>query len=411
MRIAYFVWEYPPRLVGGLGTYAAEITKKFVELGHELTVFTMNDEGKLKTREESSGIAIHRPILADATEVLPIFIDEEIKKWGSGIKFFSDVLTYNFLSANKFVNDVSRSKEFDLIVCHDWLSAIAGIVSKKNLGKPLVFHVHSTEFGRSGGDGSLTIRQLEFETAKNADMIITVSFAMREELHKLSFPSDKIRVCWNGVDEKKYDVDRIGKSKILEYRNKLGIKEDEKAILFTGRLTWVKGINSLVRAMPEILSAAPNAKLMILGRGEMTDELKVLASQLNGSDRIIFIDRWVEEQERLLIYASSDLVCAPSRYEPFGIVSLEAMSMKKPVIVGNGGLREPVIEGEQGYYCDPDNPHDIAEKAIRILKDDELARQFGENGRARVEHYFTWDKIAKSTAELYQSILDKTKKE
>jgi glycosyltransferase involved in cell wall biosynthesis len=410
LRIAYFVWEYPPRLVGGLGTYAAEITKKFAELGHELVVFTMNDEGKLKTKDSLDGIEIHRPILADATGVLPIFIDEEIKKWGSGMKFFSDVLTYNFLAANKFVNSVSREKDFDLIACHDWLSSIAGIISKRNLNKPLVFHVHSTEFGRSGGDGSQTIRGLEFETAKMADLIVTVSFAMREELYKLSFPADKIRVCWNGVDEKKYDVERIGKQKIGEYRNKIGVREDEKIILFTGRLTWVKGINSLVRAMPEILSQAPKTKLVVLGRGEMAEELKVLASQLNVTDKIIFIDKWVEEVERLLIYASSDLVCAPSRYEPFGIVCLEAMSMKKPVIVGNGGLREPVVEGEEGYYCNPDNPHDIADKAIRILKDDELARQFGENGRRRVEGNFTWDKIARSTIDLYQAMLDKAKK-
>jgi glycosyltransferase involved in cell wall biosynthesis len=410
LRIAYFVWEYPPRLVGGLGTYAAEITKKFAELGHELVVFTMNDEGKLKTKDSLDGIEIHRPILADATGVLPIFIDEEIKKWGSGMKFFSDVLTYNFLAANKFVNSVSREKDFDLIACHDWLSSIAGIISKRNLNKPLVFHVHSTEFGRSGGDGSQTIRGLEFETAKMADLIVTVSFAMREELYKLSFPADKIRVCWNGVDEKKYDVERIGKQKIGEYRNKIGVREDEKIILFTGRLTWVKGINSLVRAMPEILSQAPKTKLVVLGRGEMAEELKVLASQLNVTDKIIFIDKWVEEVERLLIYASSDLVCAPSRYEPFGIVCLEAMSMKKPVIVGNGGLREPVVEGEEGYYCNPDNPHDIADKAIRILKDDELARQFGENGRKRVEGNFTWDKIARSTIDLYQTMLDKAKK-
>ena len=410
MRIAYFVWEYPPRLVGGLGTYAAEITKKFVELGHELVVFTMNDEGKLKTKDSFDGIEVHRPVLADATGVLPIFIDEEIKKWGSGMKFFSDVLTYNFLSANKFVNSVSKSNEFDLIACHDWLSSLAGIISKRNLNKPLVFHVHSTEFGRSGGDGSQTIRELEFETAKMADLIVTVSFAMREELYKLSFPAGKIRVCWNGVDEKKYDGERIGKSKTGEYRARLGIKEDEKLILFTGRLTWVKGINSLVRAMPEILSQAPKTKLIVLGRGEMAEELRVLASQLNVTDKIIFVDKWVEEAERLLIYASSDLVCAPSRYEPFGIVCLEAMSMKKPVIVGNGGLREPVIEGEEGYYCNPDNPHDIADKAIKILKDDELARQFGENGRKRVEDNFTWDKIARSTIDLYQAMLDKGKK-
>jgi len=405
LKIAYFVWEYPPRLIGGLGTYAMEITKKFDEMGHRLVIFTMNDGEKLPTKEERNNITIHRPLLADATPVLPTFVDEEIKRWGPGLKFFSDILTYNFLSANKFSNEVARKEEFDLVVCHDWLSAIAGVVAKNNTKKPMVFHVHSTEFGRSGGGGSETIRELEFSTANYADRIITVSSAMREELHRLHFPAEKIRVCWNGVDEKKYDASRFSKQQIEEYKSKIGVKEDGKIILFTGRLTWVKGVNTLVSAMPEILKGCPDAKLVILGRGEMADELKVLARQLNISERVLMIDRWVDEEERLLLYAASYMVCAPSRYEPFGIVSLEGMSMKKPVLVGRGGLREAVVDGETGFYCEPDDPHDIAVKALKLLNDPELARKFGENGRERVLNHFTWDKIAKDTIEIYQSLV------
>ena len=407
MRIAYFVWEYPPRLVGGLGTYAAEITKKFDEMGHQLVVFTMNDGEKLPRKEELNNITVHRPLLADATPVLPTFVDEEIKRWGDGLKFFSDVLTYNFLSANKFANEVSRKENFDLVVCHDWLSAIAGVIAKKNTNKPMVFHVHSTEYGRSGGSGSQTIKDLEFSTASYADRIITVSSAMRDELNRLRFPADRIRVCWNGVDEKKYDISRFSKQQIDDFRAKIGIKENEKPILFTGRLTWVKGANSLLNAMPEILRTCPDAKLVILGRGEMADELKVLARQLNITDKVLMIDRWVDEEERIMLYASSYMVCAPSRYEPFGIVSLEGMSMKKPVLVGRGGLRESVVEGETGFYCEPDDAHDVAVKALKILTDAELASRLGANGRDRVLKHFTWEKIARDTIEIYQNVIDK----
>jgi len=291
-------------------------------------------------------------------------------------------------------------------VCHDWLSAIAGVIAKNNTKKPLVFHVHSTEHGRSGGGGSQTIRDLEFSTASYADRIITVSSAMRDELYRLRFPSDRIRVCWNGVDEKKYDIGRFSKQQIDEFRAKLGIKERDKPILFTGRLTWVKGVNTLVNAMPEILRTCPEAKLVILGRGEMADELRVLARQLNIVDKLLMIDRWVDEEERIMLYASSYMVCAPSRYEPFGIVSLEGMSMKKPVLVGRGGLREAVVEAETGFYCEPDDAHDLASKALKILGNPELAKRLGENGRDRVLKHFTWDKIARDTIEIYQNVID-----
>ena len=408
MKIAYFVWEYPPRLVGGLGTYASEITKKFDEMGHELEVFTMNENHSLLTNEDvSKNIRVHRPIVAEASNVFPVFVDEELRRWGTGFKFFSDVLSYNVLAANKYVNDTARTWKADLVVAHDWLSAMAGCIAKQNTKLPYVQHFHSTEYGRSGGGGSSTVRGLEYEAAQQADMIATVSYAMREELNFLKFPAAKTRVIWNGVDEKKCDISKFAKQKRDEYRAKIGVDEKDKMILFTGRLTWVKGIDTLVRAMPAILEKAPKTKLVVLGRGEMLDELKAVAAQLNIVKNIIFIDKWVDEKERLILYASADIVCAPSRYEPFGIVSLEGMSMKKPVIVGYGGLREAVIEGQHGLYCDPNSPQNLAEQAIKLLTNDDLARKYGENGRKRVEEYFTWDKIAADTIALYETLLER----
>jgi len=408
MRLAYFVWEYPPRLIGGLGTYAAEITRKFAEQGHEVIVFTMNEEDKLLTKEEvAKGIQVHRPMVADASNIFPVFVDEELRRWGKGFKFFSDVLTYNVLSANKYVNEVCKDLECDIIVSHDWLSAIAGSISKQNTSLPFVQHFHSTEYGRSGGGGSSTIKNLEYSVAQQADLVITVSYSMREELNFLKYPAQKVRVVWNGVDEKKCDISRYPKAKRDEWREKLGISEKDKVILFTGRLTWVKGVDSLIRAMPAILAKLPNTKLVLLGRGEMYDELKTMVAQLGVSNDVIFINKWVDESERLLMYASANLVCAPSRYEPFGIVSLEAMSMKKPVLVGYGGLREAVIEGQHGLYCDPNNPQNIAEQALKMLMNEEMAKRFGENGRRRVEEYFTWDKVARDTIALYETLLHK----
>jgi len=401
MRIGYFVYEFPPRMVGGLGTYAFEINKQFIKMGHEIEVFTMNDEDKLKTYEESKGLCVHRPIACDASDALLTFVDDELRRWGPGMKFFSDVMTYNFLSANKFVNEVAKKKNFDMIAAHDWLSALAGGISRTNLNIPFVFHMHSSEAGRMGGGGSQTVKDLEYFGAHKADRMITVSYSMREELFRLNFPHEKIRVSWNGVDEEKYCMRNFTPEELMEFKKKYGIKEDEKVIVFTGRLTWVKGIDALIRAMPMINSQV-KTKLIVLGRGEMLDEMKSIAGNLGVGDRVIFVSKWVEERERILLYAISDVVGAPSRYEPQGIVPLEGMALEKPVLGGAGGIRESVVDEKTGLHINPDSPENIAQAAIKILKDDNLAKEMGRNGRKRILEEFTWEKIARDTLKIYK---------
>jgi len=104
LRIAFFVWEYPPKLVGGLGTYAEYITREFVALGHDVTVFTLNS-GNLKTREILKGVEVHRPKIADASNVFPMFVTDDLKKWGTNIRFFNDIFISNVLSARSLSTD------------------------------------------------------------------------------------------------------------------------------------------------------------------------------------------------------------------------------------------------------------------------------------------------------------------
>ena len=406
MNIAYFVWEYPPRLIGGLGTYAAEITKQYAAMGHKLTVFTMNSDGNLRTRERmGKNISVYRPKAIKMKSLVPLMIDEEIRRWGDGgMEFFGDVFSYNLISADIFCKTL-KPADFDIAVCHDWLSSMAGIAVKDNTDLPLALHMHSTEYGRSAGKGSPLIKNLEYSTGQKADLVFTVSYSMEEELRNLSFPEKKVRVVWNGVDEKKYNIKNYKPEALRAYRRKLGVLDDEKMILFTGRLTFVKGVDTLVRAMPSVIARAPKAKLVVLGRGEMSGEIRAIVSQLGIANKVILIDKWVDEDERLLLYASCDLVCAPSRYEPFGIVPLEGMGMAKPVVVGVGGLRETVLDGTTGLYCDPNSPESIANQLISILSDDDLSRKMGIAGRRRVEKVYTWQKIAKDTISLYDTIV------
>ena len=219
MKMAVLVYEYPPKIVGGLGTYAAEITRKFVMLDHDVTVFTMNDDtGSLPTRELWRGIEIHRPIDIDVSDSLPDVVAEDVKKWGRGIKLFSKLLVYNYLSASKLANELVRKEEskYDIVVAHDWLSVMAGIALKRELGLPLVFHVHSTEKGRTLGNGSDVVSNIEHRGGQMADRIITVSYMMKNELTRLGFPPEKIRVCYNGVDPEKYNPEKVSQEKIKE---------------------------------------------------------------------------------------------------------------------------------------------------------------------------------------------------
>ena len=181
-------------------------------------------------------------------------------------------------------------------------------------------------------------------------------------------------------------------------------------LLFLGRLTWVKGIRNLVQAMPMVLEDYPNVKLVILGKGEQQNDIIETASRLGVSDRIACRFEFVPEKERILHYAASDVCIFPSTYEPFGIVSLEAMSMAKPLVVGAQGVvgfREQVVSSgpdQNGVHVNGGNPADIAWGIKQVLCDPDRAKRWGENGRKRVLQYFTWREAAKQTLRIYEMV-------
>jgi glycogen(starch) synthase len=412
MRIGIFVWEYPPKLVGGLGTYAEYITHEFVELGHDVTVFTLNP-GDLNTREIFKGVEVHRPLIADASNVFPMFVAEDLRRWGTNIRFFNDIFIFNVLSATKFINGLIRKQgyKFDIVCVHDWLSSIAGLIIKNETKIPVVFHVHSTEWGRSGGQGSEVVSHLESATAQAADRIITVSHAMKDDLTRHGWPQQKISVVWNGVDPARYNPENCKPEDVKKIREKYDIPDDWKMLLFLGRLMWVKGVKNLIQAMPTVLTDYPQTKLVILGKGEEEKDIEETAARLGIKDKIIYRFEFVPEDERILHYAAADLCIFPSTYEPFGIVSLEAMAMEKPVVVGAHGVvgfREQVVSSgpdQNGIHINGEDPADIAWGIKETLKDPQRAKTWGENGRKRVLQYFTWEKTAEQTLEIYKTLI------
>jgi len=418
LKMAVLVYEYPPKIVGGLGTYAAEITRKFVLLDHDVTVFTMNDDtGSLPTRELWRGIEIHRPLHIDVSDSLPDVIAEDIRKWGRGIHLFSKILVYNYLTASKMVNELVRSEGylFDLVIAHDWLSAMGGIAIKRELDLPFVFHVHSSEKGRTMGNGSEVVSNVELRAAQTADLIVTVSNAMKEELIGLGFPSEKIRVVYNGVDPQKYSREEVSDEKVQAVRQQYGLKDNDVMLLFLGRLVWVKGVDKLIAAMPHVLEKIPNAKLVIVGIGDMREYLERMVQNLKLQDVVKFRFEFISEEERIAHYAACDVAAFPSIYEPFGIVALEAMSMQKPVVVGAtgvSGMREIVVPSGQeqcGFHVNPNDPADVAWGIVSAVQDPQRRLQLGQNGRKKVLQEFSWDVIAKKTIQVYNELLESQK--
>ncbi len=400
--------------MGGLGTYISEIAPRFVKMGSDVSVFTLND-GNLEEHEVINGIDVYRPKILNSEDVVPTVIAEDIRRWGTGIRFFADLTMSNILSVNKLVNELVRKehRNYDAIVVHDWLSIMGGMIARRELDIPLIFHLHSTEKGRNLGDGSKTVRDLESAGAQKADHVITVSYAMRDELLSLGFPQGKINVVYNGVDPLKYDPQRVSQSKIEEIRRYYGLGPSDLMVLFIGRIVAVKGVDRLVQSMVSVRKRIPNAKLVIVGTSDMQYSIEELVSTLKLEDCVKFRFEWIPEEERIAHYAASDLCVFPSLYEPFGIVALEAMSMAKPVVVGArgvSGMKEFVIPsgpGQTGFHINPYEPMDIAWGITSALEDPRRAREMGENGRKLVIESFAWEGVAARTLKLYEDLLNR----
>jgi len=408
MRIACVVDEFPPFFRGGLGTYAMEMMPRLNKNGIDISVCSRNT-GRDQVHESWNGIPVFRPELMNIQDILPVLSSLDVQGWAPADQnFFLETVLFNQLVADHLIRVHRSGARFDLIVSHDWISAIAGVLIKRNLEIPFVFHFHSTEQGRRV-EGSAAVRLIERLAAEKADLLVTVSYAMKDELIRNGSDQEKIRVIYNGVDPVKYNTERFSQEMIQEFRRETGIRE-KNVILFIGRLTQVKGPDELIRAMTAVLRNVPDAQLIMLGVGEMEEELRDLIRSLGIDRHVLMHTRLVTEEERLLFYAACDCAVFPSKYEPFGIVCTETMAMARPVVVGatgTSGLREQVVSSgpdQCGYHINPWDPDDIATYLVRLLSDQDMKVRFGRAGRRRVIRQFTWDRAAARTSAAYRKI-------
>ena len=345
---------------------------------------------------------MYRPKVFDFTPALKPIVCEELRGWGPGLRYFSDVLTYNMFT----VKEILYRRHVDIISVHDWLSSFAGMTLSKLRKGPVVFHVHSTEKGRALGGGSSLISALESEMGRNASAVITVSNAMRENLVSEGFQPEKIHVVHNGVDPEVFDPSRVSKEERMEVRERHGVGEDDWMILYLGRLVWVKGVENLIQAFRMVTREIPNTKLVIVGLGELERRVKEAAREPDIEGRLSYRFEFLPVEEKIRYYAACDLAVFPSLYEPFGIVALEAMSVGKPVVASDvGGFSEMIEDGVTGVKVRPGDAEELASAIERLVEDAELRRALGEAGMRVVRERFSWKVVAEKVLRIYRRVL------
>lgn len=415
MRTVHFTWEFPPIVQGGLGTSASELTRQLVRKGHEVTVMALNKDNKLTTSDNWQGVEVHRPKLVDMSDMLPAFGHHGLDRPQKVLKFYSDIFTYNTLSTTKLLNSIMRGdrRKFDLVHSHNWMGVMSGMSTKKTSGMPFIFQVHSTEKGRANGAGSRSIEELEYLGAKKANLVVTVSNAMKKEIITLGMaPPEKVFVCHNGVDTDRFNPVCLDKEKMDGLRKYYNIESGDRVLLYLGRFTGYKGPLDLIEAMPEILKKHPDTKLIMLGEGELKDEIRDRIRKLDLSSNIKVRPEYVQNGERAAHYAIADLCVFPSSYEPFGIACLEAMALGKPVVAGAGGtngMKEQVIPdgpNKTGIHINGTQPKDIAWGVCEALSSDDELRRMGKNARERAIKDFRWEDKAEEMVKIYNMCLE-----
>ena len=391
MKILMLTWEYPPRIVGGIARVVHDLSKRLIKDGHEVTVVTYRDNADVPEYENDKGVNVYR---VDNYMIHPNnFID-----W---------IMQLNFNMLSKATEIINKEGGFDVIHAHDWLVTYAAKSLKNAYDIPIVATIHATEAGRNSGIHDETQRYIndtEWLLTYEATEVIVNSNYMKNEIQRLfGLPFDKINVIPNGINLSNF----TGIERDYDFRRQYAM-DNEKIILYVGRLVYEKGVQHLIAAMPKILSNYHDAKLIIAGRGGMMDELRAEASNLGLNDKIYFTG-YLNSKQVQKMYKCADVAVFPSPYEPFGIVALEAMLAGVPTVVSDvGGLDEIVTHGVDGMKSYAGNANSIADSVTALLYDHQLATNVSKKAKQKVKDQFNWEKIAQDTHFTYEKAICQT---
>ncbi len=397
MRVLMLSWEYPPKIVGGIARHVYDLSRALAANGVEVDVVTC-EHPDAPPDEKDGNLRVHR---------VPAEPGDDFVHWVHNLnvsieKRVDELIEAESLSEAAPAGGEPSPKGPMVLHAHDWLTEFCGKNLKLKHRIPLVSTIHATEYGRNHGihtDLQRYINGVEWELAFESWRVICCSDYMRNEINTaLEVPVEKMDIIPNGVDASKFDVE-FDKAAFREYF----ARPNEKIIFFVGRMVHEKGVQNLIEALPAIREAYHDCKLVIVGGGNK-DHLIGRVNELGINDRVLFTG-YIDDETLLKLYSVIDVAVYPSLYEPFGIVALEAMAAKVPVVVSDvGGLREVVDHGLNGLTAWSDNPESLTWAIVQILKHPYSARMMVENAYRKVTEVFNWDLIARQTADVYERV-------
>ncbi len=395
MRVLMLTWEYPPNIVGGLGKHVMDIVPALAEEGVEVHVITPRLRGGAAYSREAVNIHVYRvdPPIAALNDFFSI-------AWQTNLKLQDQ--------AFRLVEDYQkRGMYFDLVHVHEWLVAFAGGALKQHYQIPLLATIHATERGRGRGalpgDLARAINNVEWWLTYESWRAICCSQYMISEVHEyFNSPVDKVDMIANGVNADRFDI--LRETNLAAFR--LGYATpDQKIIFHVGRIVDEKGVRVLIECAPKVLENYPKAKFVIAGTGPGLPDYRALVSSMGLSDNFYFTG-FISDDMRDKLYLVADVAAFPSLYEPFGIVALEAMAAKTPVVVADtGGLSEVVTNHETGISVFPGNPESLAWGILHTLNNSHWSEARVQNAYKMVRELYNWHLIARQTLKVYQRIV------
>ncbi|OHB76767.1 MAG: hypothetical protein A2Z25_17805 [Planctomycetes bacterium RBG_16_55_9] len=416
-------WEFPPFISGGLGTACYGLTRAMDQLGMKVTfVLPRMVEGnyathvRLLTPDSQGSVAafkyrhlknvrfrsIHSPLQPYSTpEVYQRQIEETLRKKQGlhGKKAGSFVLPKDYSSdmyteVHRYAavaTELAVDEEFEIVHAHDWMTYPAGIAVAAVSGRPLVVHVHSTEFDRSGEHVNQMIYDIERAGMERADRVIAVShFTRNIIISRYGISGDKVEVVHNGVD-------RLGSWTSEDTH----ITRDEKIVLFLGRITMQKGPDYFLQAARKVLEVMDNVKFVMAGSGDLMRQSIEMAAGLGIGHKVLFTG-FLRGQDVQKIYKMADLYVMPSVSEPFGIAPLEALDHDVPVIISKqSGVSEVLKHALKVDFWDV---NEMANKIVAVLKYPPLQMTLRSHGNFEVRR-LRWTDTAAKCAKIYEEML------
>ena len=384
MRLLHLASEYPPEKVYGLGRFVHGLARAQAAQGDEVLVLT-NSVGGDEDDEVVDGVHLHRIEFPNPPR--PADGQGEVLQWNHGV-------------VSRLLDRIPAFQKVDLVLGHDWLTALAAREVAALLGKPLVVTFHDEVTGKHLGllpDEQELVLRLEALTAHDANHVIANSrYVARQVVRLYGLPPERVTTIPGGIDPALHDLDHP--EEVAAFRGALA-EPEEPLVLYAGRLDPEKGLGVLAEAWPQVLAACPAARLALAGSGRLEGPL---AARLPRARLLGYAGR----EALPYLYRAADVVAIPSLYEPFGLVALEAALAARATVASDaGGLAEIVRHERTGLTVPAGDPAALAAALVRSIQDPALRARLGDSARVAALEEHAWSVIARRTREVYERVL------